>query len=73
MFPEMGSPHTDVKMLYVFIISALKRAQFSRLIVIKDGGDHIRILLYSYYTNTTGWGVHLRHIQLRGFQGLSGG
>ena len=27
---------------------------------IRDNRDYTRIVLYSYYTNITGWGVHLR-------------
>ena len=27
----------------------------------RDNRDYIRVLLYSYYTTITGWGVLLRH------------
>ena len=30
------------------------------IVTIKDNRDDIRILLYSYYTTITGWGVLLR-------------
>ena len=30
------------------------------IVTLRDNRDHIRVLLYSYYTTITGWGVHLR-------------
>ena len=27
-----------------------------------DNQDYIRVLLYSYYTTITGWGVHLLYV-----------
>ena len=29
--------------------------------IVRDNRDHIRVLLYSYYTTITGWGVLLRY------------
>ena len=29
------------------------------IVTISENRDHIRVLLYSYYTTITGWGVHL--------------
>ena len=31
------------------------------LVTIRDNRDYIRVLLYSYYTTITGWGVLLRY------------
>ena len=31
---------------------------------IKDSGNCIEVLLFSYYTNITGWGVHLMYTLL---------
>ena len=30
------------------------------MVAIRDNKDYIRVLLYSYYTTITGWGVLLR-------------
>ena len=30
------------------------------IVVIRDNQDYIRVLLYSYYTTITGWGVLLK-------------
>ena len=30
------------------------------IVTIRDNKDYIRVLLYSYYTTITGWGVLLR-------------
>ena len=32
---------------------------------VRDNKDYIRVLLYSYYSNITGWGVLLRSTGLR--------
>ena len=32
------------------------------IVTIRDNKDYIRVLLYSYYTTITGWGVFLRQI-----------
>ena len=32
------------------------------LVTKKDKGDYIWVLLESYYTSSTGWGVHLSHM-----------
>ena len=32
------------------------------IVTIRDNRDYIRVLLYSYYTTITGWGVLLNHI-----------
>ena len=29
------------------------------IVTIRDTSNYIRVLLYSYYTTITGWGVHL--------------
>ena len=31
------------------------------IVTIRDNRDHIRVLLYSYYTTITGWGVLLSY------------
>ena len=33
------------------------------IVTIMDNKDYIRVLLYSYYTTITGWGVLLRDVQ----------
>ena len=38
------------------------------IVTIMDNKDHIRVLLYSYYTTITGWGVLLTHTY--SYQGL---
>ena len=30
------------------------------IVTTRDSGDCIRVLLYSYYSTVTGWGVHLK-------------
>ena len=32
------------------------------IVTIGDNRDYIRVLLYSYYTTITGWGVHPKHV-----------
>ena len=32
------------------------------IVTIRDNRDYVRVLLYSYYTTITGWGVLLRDI-----------
>ena len=33
------------------------------IVTIRDTGDYIRVLLYSYHTTITGWGVLLKYAQ----------
>ena len=35
-----------------------------------DNKDYIRVLLYSYYTTLTGWGVLISHWAIKGSLGL---
>ena len=42
------------------------------IVTIRDNRDYIRVLLYSYYTTITGWGVLLRHPWGKSFFGLPG-
>ena len=41
------------------------------IVTVMDNRDYIRVLLYSYYTTITGWGVLLRHAAVLGL--LCGG
>ena len=43
-----------------FVIS-FRRTPHPVTVTIKDNRDHIRVLVYSYYTTITGWGVLLRY------------
>ena len=36
------------------------------IVTVRDNGDYIRVLLYSYYTTITGWGVLLRYTGIAG-------
>ena len=35
------------------------------IVTIRDHSNYIRVLLYSYYTTITGWGVLLRHPRVK--------
>ena len=44
------------------------------MVTIGDNRDYIRVLLYSYYTTITGWGVlliHLFSVSMVAFQDLA--
>ena len=49
---ENGSYHR----LYV------RRTPHPVIVSIRDTSNYIRVLLYSYYTSITGWGVHLSYM-----------
>ena len=40
----------------------LRRTPHPVIVTIRDNRDYIRVLLYSYYTTITGWGVLLMYI-----------
>ena len=40
----------------------IRRTPHPVTVTIRDNRDYIRVLLYSYYTTITGWGVLLRYI-----------
>ena len=42
----------------------LRRTPHPVIGTIKDSKEYIRVLLYSYYTTITGWGVLLRYFRL---------
>ena len=37
------------------------------IVTIRDNKDYIRVLLYSYYTTITGWGVLLIYMYMKEF------
>ena len=41
---------------------SVRRTPHSVIVTIRDNKDYIRVLLYSYYTTITGWGVLLRYL-----------
>ena len=40
----------------------LRRTPLPVIVTIGDNRDNIRVLLYSYYTTITGWGVLLKYV-----------
>ena len=47
-----------------FIIYTLNGPPHAVIVTIRDNRDCIRVLLYSYYTTITGWGVLLIQINI---------
>ena len=40
----------------------VRRTPHPVIVTIRDTSNYIRVLLYSYYTTITGWGVHLSYV-----------
>ena len=58
-FLEQGKPQTLNRVCRIKV-RFFRRTPHPVIVTIKDNKDYIRVLLYSYYTTITGWGVLLR-------------
>ena len=50
--------------MYIYIYMYVRRTPHPVKVFIRDNRDYIRVLLYSYYTTITGWGVLLIYIYI---------
>ena len=53
-----GLGTNSILALYIFVVFAgeVRWAPQPVIVTIRDNKDSIRVLLYSYYTTSTGWG-----------------
>ena len=45
----------------MLLVACFRWTPHAVIVTMRDNRDYIRVLLYSYYTTITGWGVLLRH------------
>ena len=65
-WPEYQAHHNQLAAAVVSDLHPKYRVYLTRtlhpvIVTIRDNRDYIRVLLYSYYTTITGWGVLLRY------------
>ena len=58
MVRGMATEHSTQRAQYPVY---LRRTPHPVIVTIRDNQDYIRVLLHSYYTTITGWGVLLRY------------
>ena len=69
----LTSTHIPVPKRQYQILGLLRWTPHPVIVTLRNSKDYNRVLLYSYYTTITGWGVLLRDFQgrdkYRGFYG----